>query len=118
MEFCPNCGCILRPKKTEVNKQVSVVLACSKCNYVKDEPVRKVEAGAGKVAAAKHVHQESVTVIPKEQEVSTMPTIKMECPKCGNRVCYVWQVQTRGGDEASTQFFRCTKCSHTFREYA
>jgi DNA-directed RNA polymerase subunit M len=31
---------------------------------------------------------------------------------------YVWQVQTRGGDEASTQFFRCTKCGHTFREYS
>jgi len=26
-------------------------------------------------------------------------------------------VQTRGGDEASTQFMRCTKCNHTFREY-
>ncbi len=116
MEFCPNCGCILRPKKTETRKGLSVVLACSKCNYVKDELVDGVEAGAGKVI--KRAHQESVTVIPKEQEVSTMPTIKMECPKCGNRLCYVWQVQTRGGDEASTQFFRCTKCSHTFREYA
>jgi DNA-directed RNA polymerase subunit M len=30
----------------------------------------------------------------------------------------VWQVQTRGGDEASTQFFRCTKCGHTTREYS
>ena len=116
MEFCPNCGCVLRPKKTETRKGLSVVLACSKCNYVKDELVGGVEAGAGKVI--KRAYQESVTVIPKEQEVSTMPTIKMECPKCGNRLCYVWQVQTRGGDEASTQFFRCTKCSHTFREYA
>ncbi|MCW4034486.1 MAG: transcription factor S, partial [Candidatus Bathyarchaeota archaeon] len=25
--------------------------------------------------------------------------------------------QTRSGDEGATQFFRCTKCSHTFRLY-
>jgi DNA-directed RNA polymerase subunit M/transcription elongation factor TFIIS len=27
-------------------------------------------------------------------------------------------VQTRGSDESSTQFLRCTKCSYTFREYS
>jgi len=42
----------------------------------------------------------------------------MECPKCGNNQVYVWQVQTRGADESSTQFFRCTKCGYTFREYS
>ena len=41
----------------------------------------------------------------------------IECPKCGNNVAYVWQVQTRSADESSTQFLRCTKCSHTVREY-
>jgi DNA-directed RNA polymerase subunit M len=116
MEFCPDCGSVLKPKKNETGNGISVVLACIKCSYIKQEPCTKVEAGASKVI--RHSHQESVTVIPKEQEVNTMPTLKMECPKCGNRLCYVWQVQTRGGDEASTQFFRCTKCSHTFREYS
>jgi DNA-directed RNA polymerase subunit M len=46
-----------------------------------------------------------------------MQTIKMKCEKCENNEVFVWQVQTRGGDEASTQFMRCTKCGHTFREY-
>jgi len=115
MEFCPECGSVLRPKKTDADNGISIVLACSKCGYVKKESVNGADAGVGKVIS--HSTQESVTVIPKDQEVSTMPTIKMECSKCGNRLCYVWQVQTRGGDEASTQFFRCTKCNHTFREY-
>jgi DNA-directed RNA polymerase subunit M len=26
-------------------------------------------------------------------------------------------VQTRRADESATQFFRCTKCGHTWREY-
>ena len=114
MEFCPKCGSILRPKKTETSNGASIVLACSKCDYVKKGTVKN-GAAAGKIIT--HSQQEAVTVIPKDQEISTMPTIKMECPKCGNRLCYVWQVQTRGGDESSTQFFRCTKCNHTFREY-
>ena len=63
--------------------------------------------------------QESIAVIDKEvQKLRTLPTVRIECPKCGNRLAYVWQVQTRGSDESSTQFFRCTKCGYTFREYS
>ena len=116
MEFCPECGSVLRPKKTETSNGFAVVLACSKCSYVKKGVVKNAGADTAKVITRSK--QEAVTVIPKEQEVNTMPTIKMECPKCGNRICYVWQVQTRGGDESSTQFFRCTQCNHTFREYS
>ncbi|MCW4045072.1 MAG: transcription factor S [Candidatus Bathyarchaeota archaeon] len=116
MEFCPECGSVLRPKKTETSNGASIVLACSKCTYMKQDAAKNVSADAGKIITRNR--QEAVTVIPKNQDVKTMPTIKMECPKCGNRLCYVWQVQTRGGDEASTQFFRCTKCNHTFREYS
>lgn len=37
------------------------------------------------------------------------------CPKCGNKQARWWIVQTDSGDEPSTQFFRCTKCMHTWR---
>ena len=37
------------------------------------------------------------------------------CPKCGNNQARWWIVQTDSADEPSTQFFRCTKCMHTWR---
>ena len=116
MEFCPKCSSRIAPKKTQKGTETHVVMACCKCDYVKEDSTQKTEQTPGKVI--QHNLQELVTVIAKEdQELNTLPTLRMECPKCGNMQVYVWQVQTRGGDEASTQFMRCTKCSHTFREY-
>jgi DNA-directed RNA polymerase subunit M len=116
MEFCPTCGSFLAPTKCKKGDETVVMLACAKCGYT--------EQGSGKIAplrTGKVVHPKrkpSVTVISEEdQKIQTMPTIKVQCPKCDNNLVFVWQVQTRGGDEASTQFMRCTKCSHTFREY-
>ena len=115
MEFCPKCGSRLQLKKIKVGEDFEVILACTKCEYKK--------AGAANIRPRtneimKTVNKKSVTVISKEdQKLSTLPTLKVECPKCSNNLVYVWQVQTRGGDESSTQFMRCTKCGHTFREY-
>jgi len=62
---------------------------------------------------------EKVIVIgKKEQNIRTTPQIKAKCPKCGNDKAYWWIVQTRGIDESSTQFYRCTKCGYTWREYS
>jgi DNA-directed RNA polymerase subunit M len=114
MDFCPECGSRLVPKKTDSK----VSIACSKCSYVRDDAAcKKAEVKAGAKVIKHDLHQQ-MTVISKEDHVNTMPTMRMECPKCRNMLVYVWQVQTRGGDEASTQFFRCTKCNHTFREYS
>ena len=114
MEFCPTCGCRLEPKKTGEGN--SFVLRCSKCSFTKKPDDKKAEARTGAVLKPKP--KPFMTVISEEdQKISTMATIKMKCEKCENNEVYVWQVQTRGGDEASTQFMRCTKCGHTFREY-
>ena len=40
------------------------------------------------------------------------------CPKCHNKGAYYWFLQTRSADEPETRFLRCTKCKHTWREYA
>ena len=113
MEFCPECGCRLEPRKGEGSR----VLACAKCGYVKQAANNRDQAKVVKVIQPKS--QPFMTVISEEeQKIKTMPTIRMECEKCGNNTVYVWQVQTRGGDEASTQFMRCTRCGHTFREYS
>ena len=120
MEFCPKCGTRLEPRKSKSgkDKEPSLVLVCPKCGFKKPEAGEKVEP---KVApkVIQHNPQQFVAVISKEeQKLNTLPTVRIECPRCGNNTAYVWQVQTRGADESSTQFLRCTKCSYTFREYS
>jgi DNA-directed RNA polymerase subunit M len=118
MEFCAKCGSRLEPKKTKSGKKASLVLACPKCGYKKPETGGvAVEPKPAKVI--QHNPQQFVAVISKEeQKLNTLPTVRVECPKCGNNTAYVWQVQTRGADESSTQFLRCTKCNSTNREYS
>ena len=117
MEFCPKCGSRLEFKKPNTGKGASLVLICPKCGYKKQELAKKVEPKIGKVI--QHNPQQFVAVIGKEeQKLRTLPTVRIECPKCGNNTAYVWQVQTRSADESSTQFLRCTKCNYTFREYS
>jgi len=117
MEFCPKCGSRLAPKKSKTGSEESISLVCPKCGFKKQPSSKKVEPKVAKVI--QHKPQELVAVIGKEeQKLRTLPTVRVECPKCGNNTAYVWQVQTRGADESSTQFLRCTKCSYTFREYS
>lgn len=103
--------------KEEGKGKKAVVWICSKCGFK-----RRVE-GSGRVVVPLVVKepepvQESVAVIGREeQKLRTLPSVRVECPRCGNNMAFVWQVQTRGSDESSTQFFRCTKCGFTFREY-
>ena len=116
MEFCPKCGSRLVPKKTTTEKEIKTSFVCRKGDYVKEETVKTLITPVLKI---KENPKKKVAVITKkDQKLSTLPTLKIECPMCGNKKVYVWQVQTRGVDESSTQFMRCTKCDHTFREYA
>jgi len=111
MEFCPTCRTRLVLKKSERKIQ----LICPKCGY--EQEVKGEVATNSKVV--EHNPQKLIAVIgKKEQKLRTLPTVKVECPKCKNNLAYAWQVQTRGADESSTQFFRCTKCNYTFREYS
>jgi DNA-directed RNA polymerase subunit M len=115
MEFCPNCGTRLIPTRKKKGKKPLLQLVCPKCGYKK----RGVHTPAVTPKVIERVPQESIAVIGKEeQKLRTLPTVRIECPKCGNNLAYAWQVQTRGSDESSTQFFRCTKCNYTFREYS
>ena len=92
MEFCPKCGSRLEPKKSKTGKEASLVLVCPKCGYKKQESDKKVEQKVGKVI--QHTPQQFVAVIGKEeQKLRTLPTVRIECPKCGNNVAYVWHVR-------------------------
>ncbi len=112
MEFCSRCGTRLVPRKRESDKKV--FFSCPKCGYEKP-PETPIPA----LKFSEHSPQEYVVVIGREeQKLKTLPSVTVECPKCSNNEAYVWQVQTRGADESTTQFFRCTKCGYTFREYS
>jgi DNA-directed RNA polymerase subunit M len=115
MEFCPVCGKRLAPTRKKGEEQNSLLLSCPKCDYEKqtNEPLATLQK------VVERTPQEDIVVIgKKEQKLRTLPTVKLECPKCENNLAYAWQVQTRSGDEASTQFFRCTKCNYTVRKYS
>ena len=112
MEFCPKCETRLVAKRKKDGK--GCYLSCPKCNYRKPADD---DACTTKLAAPKP-KEHLVVIGKKEQKLQTLPMTAIECPKCGNNTAYVWQVQTRGADESSTQFFRCTKCNYTFREYS
>ena len=113
MEFCAECGSRLVPKKVSSGKQALIMLACTKCEFKKQESNQKA-LFSGKVF--EHPPKQQVAVIGKEEQLSVLPTLHIDCPRCGNNTANVWQVQTRGSDESSTQFFRCLRCGFTYRE--
>ena len=102
--FCPECGSILRPKEKAGKK----ILYCS-CGFTKNPEEEKAEIKE-KVSEAKKVE-----VI---EQIELHPKIRTKCEKCGHSIAYYWTQQTRGADEPETRFFKCTKCNHTWREYA
>lgn len=90
------------------------VLACEKCGYS--------ETAESTVTRTEEIKEEAGSdmkiVGEKEERLKTMPTTNVECPKCGHNTAFWWFVQTRSGDEPPTQFFRCEKCAHTWRQYS
>lgn len=103
--FCPKCGALLRPK----DKGAKKVLYCS-CGFTK-----LPEEGDSAEIKEKF---DSVKKIEIVENIEVNPKIKITCDKCGNTIAYYWTQQTRGADEPETRFFKCTKCSHTWREYS
>lgn len=90
------------------------ILICEKCG-------KTLEAESS-VTRPEEVESDSSSVIKvvgdREEKIKTMPTTTVECPKCGHNTAFWWFLQTRSGDEPPTQFFRCEKCSYTWRQYS
>jgi DNA-directed RNA polymerase subunit M len=106
MKFCSNCGTALKPEPQRK------VLVCPKCKA--EEPMEEEI-----VISRNNDDDDKIVVIGrKERNLRTLPQTRIKCPKCGNTTATWWMVQTRSIDESATQFFRCTKCSHTWRDYS
>ena len=112
MKFCPKCGTRLRFKAQKPNP----VLMCDKCGFTEEAADQTVPAPSDQV---EETTASTIKVVgDKEEKIKTMPTTNVECPKCGHNTAFWWFLQTRSGDEPPTQFFRCEKCSHTWRQYS
>ncbi|MFH1399793.1 MAG: RPA12/RPB9/RPC11 RNA polymerase family protein [Candidatus Woesearchaeota archaeon] len=93
------------PKK----KGSKTVMICSSCGHCPSD--------VSTVLSEKIRHGERrLDVVDKELEV--LPIADVTCPKCGNEKAYYFFVQTRASDEPATQFLRCTKCRHQWRDYS
>ncbi len=107
MQFCPKCGNLMLPKQVKEGP----VLVCNACGYVAKE------AKLDEYKVVKPAKREEIVAVIEETKPA-LPTIRAKCLKCGHETAYWWLRQTRGGDEPTTRFYRCAKCSHTWREYS
>ncbi len=85
------------------------IMVCGKCGYEEtaaddSESVIKEESEIREVAIF-------------EDELDTLPTTAVTCPKCGHNLAYWVLRQTRAADEPPTRIYRCVKCKHSWREY-
>jgi DNA-directed RNA polymerase subunit M len=94
MQFCECGGMIIGSK-------------CRNCGKKNENKVH--------VKITNKAKSEGIEVI--EDNTPDLPDMKKECKKCHNDRAYYWLIQTRSADEPPTQFFKCTKCKHTWREY-
>ena len=110
MKFCPNCETRMRLKFDENQ------IACPKCGISISEEKSTVTINVGNVTTQEH---NALRVLDGENTTAeSLPTISIDCPKCENNLAVWWMLQTRSADEATTQFYRCTKCNHTWRNYS
>ena len=104
MKFCPKCE--VRLKNTDSG------LACPKCGY---------SEGGSSDSSKTVVEEKEVSefnVLEETDGQEALPTIKIDCEKCGHDEAVWWMLQTRSADEPTTQFYRCSKCSYTWRDYS
>lgn len=109
MKFCPKCD-------TRMRKAAADHLECPKCGHTQGR--RRPASVAAAAGAAPPQGADAFNVLEGSEGSDALPTIEIECEKCGHGEAIWWMLQTRSADEPTTQFFRCTKCGYTWRNYA
>jgi DNA-directed RNA polymerase subunit M len=110
LRFCPKCDTRLRHSPGDEDQ-----IVCSKCGF-KTKATKEVDRKAEQFN--NKVNQDVSLKVMDGDTVEALPTTSIECPECKNNTAFWWMLQTRSADEATTQFYRCTKCNHTWRNYS
>lgn len=108
MKFCERCGNLMLVEK----KRKNTFLVCRKCG-------KTVKLKGEKVTIAEAIKEpkREVVVMGRDEGLAELPSTKIMCPKCENMEAFWWMQQTRAADEPPTLFYRCKKCSYSWRSY-
>jgi DNA-directed RNA polymerase subunit M len=90
-----------------VKKGSSAYFQCQTCGSKKKNAMHNFKI-SGKVRA------EKIKVVEKTD--IELPMTHRLCPKCGRERAYWWTQQNFDTETSPIQFFRCMKCSYTWRE--
>jgi DNA-directed RNA polymerase subunit M len=101
--FCPECKSLMISSAGQ--------LKCRKCGYI-----RSITANDQMQIRRKRSEKE-IVIVEDQEQVRTLPTIAVKCPKCEHNLAFWWLRQLRSADESEVRFFRCCECGHTWREY-
>ena len=95
------------------------IVLCPKCGFTAEkEQYQPLSKKKSITTSSENTSGSSLKVMDTDSGPTALPTTSIECPKCGNNTAFWWMLQTRSADEATTQFYRCTVCSHTWRNYS
>ena len=92
---------------------------CPKCGYAEQGNFssQDQEMLQSQQARSENIPKSSLKIMDSDAP-NAMPTTTIQCTKRGNMTAFWWMLQTRSADEATTQFYRCTECSYTWRNYS
>ena len=82
-----------------------------------DGSIKMPKKGSKRLMVSEKVEKVDSVAVVKYGQDNTSPVVDIDCPKCDSRRAYFWVTQTRAGDESETKFYKCKKCSHTWRVY-
>ncbi len=106
--FCPTCGNLLF---VEANKDRHTRWFCQTCPYV---CIIKKPISYDVELKKKDVDD----VMGGDEQWANAESIEVKCTKvdCTGDRAFFQMFQTRSADEPMTQFFKCCKCGHQWKE--
>lgn len=110
MEYCPECGALLVPKK----EKRKVFLICPSCGYRKETTAKSISNY--KIGEKiRHSPREETVVIT--EEFVNLPTEKIICPRCNYDEAYILEIPTISEEDSSiSMYYKCKRCGYSWRE--